>query len=66
MSTQSANKTIVTVGTAPVSPYSQAVKAGGLIYVSGTLSQDAAGDIVAEGRRQGRRRRASSSACARC
>jgi reactive intermediate/imine deaminase len=49
MSTQSPTKTIVTVGTPPVSPYSQAVKGGGLIYVSGTLSQDAAGDVAPKG-----------------
>jgi aminoacrylate peracid reductase len=31
---------------APVGPYSPAVKAGGFIYVSGTLAQDEAGTIV--------------------
>jgi 2-iminobutanoate/2-iminopropanoate deaminase len=46
MSTQSSNKQIVTAGAAPTLPYSHAVKAGGLIYTSGVLSQDAAGNIV--------------------
>jgi reactive intermediate/imine deaminase len=46
MSTQSPNKAIVTVGTAPTLPYSHAVNAGGLIYTSGVLSQDASGNIV--------------------
>ncbi len=36
-------------GPKPVGPYSPAVKAGGLIYVSGTLPQDAAGAIVGKG-----------------
>jgi 2-iminobutanoate/2-iminopropanoate deaminase len=49
MSTQPTSKQIFTVGAPPVGPYSQAVKAGGLIYVSGTLSQDAAGDIAPKG-----------------
>ena len=49
MSTQSSNKAIFSVGTPPVGPYSQAVKAGGLIYISGTLSQDAAGDVAPKG-----------------
>ena len=34
------NKQIVTFGSAPVSPYSVAVKAGGFIYLSGTLAED--------------------------
>jgi reactive intermediate/imine deaminase len=42
-------KEIVSVGPAPASPYSTAVKAGGLIYLSGTLSQDAAGALVGPG-----------------
>jgi len=42
-------KEIVTVGPAPASPYSTAVKAGGLIYLSGTLSQDASGALVGRG-----------------
>src|SRR5262245_43269787 len=42
-------KEIVSVGPPPVSPYSTAVKAGGLIYLSGTLSQDASGALVGRG-----------------
>jgi enamine deaminase RidA (YjgF/YER057c/UK114 family) len=42
-------KEIVTVGPPPVSPYSTAVKAGGFIYLSGTLSQDRAGALVGAG-----------------
>ena len=40
------SKQIINVGPAPVGPYSPAIKAGGFIYVSGTLSQDDAGAIV--------------------
>ncbi|MBA2302343.1 MAG: hypothetical protein H0W08_06870, partial [Acidobacteria bacterium] len=36
-------------GAAPVGPYSPAVKAGGLIYVSGTLAQDDKGNLVGAG-----------------
>ena len=43
---QTSSKQIVNVGPAPVGPYSPAVKAGGLIYLSGTLSQDDAGALV--------------------
>ena len=39
----------VNAGPAPVGPYSPAVKAGGLIYVSGTLAQDDTGALVAPG-----------------
>jgi reactive intermediate/imine deaminase len=42
-------KQIVTAGPAPVGPYSPAVKAGGFIYVSGTLAQDDAGAIAGKG-----------------
>jgi reactive intermediate/imine deaminase len=42
-------KEIVMAGPTPAAPYSPAVKAGGLIYVSGTLAQDASGAIVAPG-----------------
>jgi 2-iminobutanoate/2-iminopropanoate deaminase len=49
MSTQTPNKTIVTVGTAPSFPYSQAVKAGGLIYLAGVVAQDEAGAIAPKG-----------------
>jgi len=41
-------KMVVTVGPAPVGPYSPAVKAGGFIYVSGTLAQDDTGTLVAD------------------
>jgi reactive intermediate/imine deaminase len=43
------NKQIITTGAAPVGPYSPAVKAGGFIYVSGTLAQDDAGALVGAG-----------------
>ena len=43
---QTPAKQIVMSGPAPVGPYSPAVKAGALIYVSGTLAQDDAGAIV--------------------
>jgi reactive intermediate/imine deaminase len=43
------NKQIVTTGPPPVGPYSPAVKAGGLIYLSGTLAQDDAGALVGQG-----------------
>jgi 2-iminobutanoate/2-iminopropanoate deaminase len=48
MSTQT-TKTPINIGTPPIGPYSQAIKAGGLIYISGTLSQDAAGNIAPTG-----------------
>jgi reactive intermediate/imine deaminase len=44
------NKHIVTFGSAPVSPYSVAVEAGGFIYLSGTLAEEAA-DVGTETRR---------------
>src|SRR5512145_1528499 len=43
---RAAAKEIVMSRPAPVGPYSPAVKAGGFIYVSGTLAQDDAGVIV--------------------
>ena len=43
---QTSSKQIVNVGPPPVGPYSPAVKAGGLIYVSGTLAQDEKGGIA--------------------
>jgi reactive intermediate/imine deaminase len=46
---QMPGKQVVTAGPAPVGPYSPAVKAGGLIYVSGTLAQDASGAVVGPG-----------------
>jgi 2-iminobutanoate/2-iminopropanoate deaminase len=42
-------KEIFTAGPAPVGPYSSAVKAGGLIYLSGALSQDDKGALFAPG-----------------
>jgi reactive intermediate/imine deaminase len=42
-------KQIVTLGPAPLGPYSPAVAAGGLIYVSGTLAQDDKGAIASPG-----------------
>ena len=49
LSMQPPVKEIVTVGPAPVGPYSPAVKADGLIYLSGTLAQDQSGAIVDKG-----------------
>ena len=46
---QMPSKEIVTAGPAPAGPYSPAVKAGGLIYVSGTLAQDDTGAIAGKG-----------------
>lgn len=46
---QTSTKEIVNAGPAPVGPYSPAVKAGGFIYVSGTLAQDASGAITGKG-----------------
>jgi reactive intermediate/imine deaminase len=45
---QPAGKEIVHVGPALPLPFSPAVKAGGLIYVSGTLSTDAQGKVVGD------------------
>jgi aminoacrylate peracid reductase len=42
-------KEIVNLGPPPVAPYSRAVKAGGFIYLSGTLAQDESGAIVGRG-----------------
>jgi reactive intermediate/imine deaminase len=41
-------KQIITAGPAPVGPYSPAIKAGGLIYLSGTLAQDDTGALVGD------------------
>jgi aminoacrylate peracid reductase len=49
MAMQIPTRQIVNAGPAPVGPYSPAVKAGGFIYVSGTLAQDASGAIVGNG-----------------
>ena len=50
---QSAHKQIISFGPPPVNPYSTAVKAGGLIYLSGTLAHDptAPSDVGSETRR---------------
>ena len=40
---------LVSAGPAPVGPYSAAVKAGGLIYLSGTLAQNDKGALVGDG-----------------
>ena len=45
-SAQSSSKQIVTTGGNPSLPFSPAVKAGGLIYVAGTLGTNAAGAIA--------------------
>jgi len=42
-------KETVSAGLAPVGPYSPAVKAGGLIYLSGTLAQNDNGELMADG-----------------
>lgn len=42
-------KQFVMAGPAPVGPYTPAVKAGGFVYVSGTLAQDDAGALVGKG-----------------
>lgn len=47
--TQTSTKQVITSGPPPIGPYSPAVKAGGLIYLSGTLAQDGAGAIVGKG-----------------
>ncbi len=49
VSMQLPSKEVVNVGPAPVGPYSPAVKAGGFIYVSGTLAQDDTGALVGKG-----------------
>src|SRR5437667_6413342 len=43
---QSSSKQIVTTGGNPSLPFSPAVKAGGLIYVAGTLGTNASGAIA--------------------
>lgn len=43
------SRQIVNLGPAPIGPYSTAMKAGGFIYLSGTLAQDDAGALVADG-----------------
>lgn len=46
---QTTSRQIVSVGPAPVGPYSPAVSAGGLVHVSGTLARDATGAVVGRG-----------------
>jgi reactive intermediate/imine deaminase len=48
MQSTSPKETLI-VGPPPASPYSTAVKAGGFIYLSGTLAQDESGAIVGKG-----------------
>jgi reactive intermediate/imine deaminase len=43
------HKQTINVGPPPIGPYSGAVKAGGFIYLSGTLAQDDKGSLVADG-----------------
>ena len=43
------SRQIVNLGPAPIGPFSSAVKAGGFIYLSGTLAQDDKGALVADG-----------------
>jgi 2-iminobutanoate/2-iminopropanoate deaminase len=43
------SKEVVHAGPAPDVPYSRAVKAGGLIYLSGALAQDDAGAVLSRG-----------------
>ncbi|MGH8637935.1 MAG: RidA family protein, partial [Burkholderiales bacterium] len=49
MDRRSVNKEVITFGAPPDAPYSRAVKAGGFVYLSGTLAQDATGAIVGQG-----------------
>ena len=49
MQPAASRKEIVNPGPAPTVPYSRAVKAGGLIYVSGHLAQDDTGAILSKG-----------------
>lgn len=46
---QTPTKEVVNAGPPPVGPYSPAIKAGGFIYLSGTLAQDQSGAIVGKG-----------------
>jgi reactive intermediate/imine deaminase len=46
---QTPAKEIITTAPAPVGPYSAATKAGGFIYIAGTLAQDANGALVGQG-----------------
>ena len=49
LSMQPASKRVVTSGPTPVGPYSPAIDAGGLIYLSGTMPQDDTGAVVGKG-----------------
>jgi aminoacrylate peracid reductase len=49
MSTQSVSKQIVAAGKPPAGPYSHAVTSDGLVFVSGTLAEDASGAIAGKG-----------------
>ena len=53
--TQMPVKEIVAAGQRPIGPYSPAVKAGGFVYLSGTLAQDDAGVIAGDAAAQTRR-----------
>ena len=43
------SKEIVDIGSTPSAPYSRAIKSHGLVYLSGTLSEDERGAIVGRG-----------------
>ena len=49
MSMQMPARQVINTAPAPVGPYSSAVKAGGFVYISGTLAQDASGAIIGKG-----------------
>jgi reactive intermediate/imine deaminase len=49
MQPTSSRKAIINIGPTPSAPYSRAVRAGGLIYLSGTLSQDERGAVIGKG-----------------
>ena len=46
---QPVSRRVVSSGPAPVGPYSPAIDAGGLIYLSGTMPQDDTAAVVAKG-----------------
>lgn len=45
----SSSRQVINLGPPPIGPFSAAVKAGGFIYLSGTLAQDDKGALVADG-----------------
>lgn len=49
MDRSSQKKEVITFGAPPDAPYSRAVKAGGFVYLSGTLAQDDSGAIAGRG-----------------